>query len=150
MPLKLDQRLCRSGAGRRIFSDCRGQAEFTVHLAFSAPLDMKLEVDRYISYRRKDTTAIAAEFLIGSRLTSARTTSSWTSTETTKSYKERDREEDVMKINVLCVSPERFKAFNEIYKRYFPNNPPARIFFCVPVWTGPFDIEIDCIAVRKD
>ena len=33
----------------------------------------------------------------------------------------------VMKINVLCVSPERFKAFNEIYKRYFPNNPPARI-----------------------
>jgi 2-iminobutanoate/2-iminopropanoate deaminase len=58
--------------------------------------------------------------------------------------------EHVMKINVLCVSPERFKAFNEIYKRYFPNNPPARIFFCVPVWTGPFDIEIDCIAVRKD
>jgi 2-iminobutanoate/2-iminopropanoate deaminase len=55
-----------------------------------------------------------------------------------------------MKINVLCVSPERFKAFNEIYKRYFPNNPPARIFFCVPVWTGPFDIEIECIAVRKD
>jgi 2-iminobutanoate/2-iminopropanoate deaminase len=58
--------------------------------------------------------------------------------------------EHVMKINVLCVSPERFKAFNEIYKRYFPNNPPARIFFCVPVWTGPFDIEIECIAVRKD
>jgi hypothetical protein len=23
-------------------------------------------------------------------------------------------------------------------------------FFCVPVWTGPFDIEIECIAVRKD
>src|ERR1700730_12805415 len=58
--------------------------------------------------------------------------------------------EHVMKINVLCVSPERFKAFNEIYKRYFPNNPPARIFFFVPVWTGPFDIEIACIAVRKD
>jgi 2-iminobutanoate/2-iminopropanoate deaminase len=56
----------------------------------------------------------------------------------------------VMKINVLCVNPERFKAFNEIYKRYFPKHPPARIFFCVPVWTGPFDIEIDCIAVRKD
>jgi hypothetical protein len=34
----------------------------------------------------------SAEFLIGSRLTSARTTSSWTSTETTKSYKETDRE----------------------------------------------------------
>ena len=49
----------------------------------------------------------------------------------------------------LC-SPERFKAFNEVSKRYFPKNPPARIFFCVPVWTGPFDIEIECIAVRKD
>ena len=44
---------------------------------------------------------------------------------------------------------EGFKAFNEIYKRYFPKNPPARIFFCVPEWTGPFDIEIDCIAVTK-
>jgi 2-iminobutanoate/2-iminopropanoate deaminase len=58
--------------------------------------------------------------------------------------------EHVLKVNVLCVSPEHFKAFNEIYKRYFPKNPPARIFFCVPVWTGPFDIEIECIAVRKD
>jgi 2-iminobutanoate/2-iminopropanoate deaminase len=24
---------------------------------------------------------------------------------------------------------------------------PARIFVCVPTWPGPFDIEIDCIAV---
>jgi 2-iminobutanoate/2-iminopropanoate deaminase len=55
----------------------------------------------------------------------------------------------VLKCNVLCISAERFKAFNEIYKRYFPKNPPARIFFCVPEWTGPFDIEIDCIAITK-
>jgi len=170
-----------------------------------------------------DKVTSPAEFLIGSRLTSARTTSSWTSTETTNRTRKQivKREivrvepfdsnfekwgapvstctragdmvfisglppfdpktgellvnapfeqqaerileqlktvleaagsdlEHVMKINVLCVSPERFKAFNEIYKRYFPKNPPARIFFCVPVWTGPFDIEIECIAVRKD
>src|ERR1700732_1832449 len=45
--------------------------------------------------------------------------------------------------------PERFKTSNEIYKRYFPKTPPARIFFCVPEWTGPFDIEIDCVAVTK-
>ncbi len=25
--------------------------------------------------------------------------------------------------------------------------PPARIFVCVPEWTGPFDIEIDCVAM---
>src|ERR1700746_3113970 len=55
----------------------------------------------------------------------------------------------VLKCNVLCISAERFKTFNEIYKRYFPKNPPARIFFCVPEWTGPFDIEIDCVAVTK-
>jgi 2-iminobutanoate/2-iminopropanoate deaminase len=55
----------------------------------------------------------------------------------------------VRKCNVLCISAERFKAFNEIYKRYFPKNPPARIFVCVPQWTGPFDIEIDCVAVTK-
>jgi hypothetical protein len=24
---------------------------------------------------------------------------------------------------------------------------PARIFVCVPEWPGPFDIEIDCVAV---
>jgi hypothetical protein len=24
---------------------------------------------------------------------------------------------------------------------------PARIFVCVPEWTGPFDIEIHCVAM---
>ncbi len=47
----------------------------------------------------------------------------------------------VLKCNVLCISADRFKAFNEVYKRYFPKNPPARIFFCVPEWTGPFDVR---------
>ena len=32
----------------------------------------------------------------------------------------------VLKCNVLCISAERFKTFNEIYKRYFPKNPPAQ------------------------
>ena len=44
-------------------------------------------------YPRKITLPSPTEVLIGSRLTSARTTSSWTSTETTKSYQETDREE---------------------------------------------------------
>ncbi|MCP1851288.1 MULTISPECIES: RidA family protein [unclassified Bradyrhizobium] len=26
-------------------------------------------------------------------------------------------------------------------------NVPARIFVCIPEWTGPFDVEIDCIAM---
>ena len=31
----------------------------------------------------------------------------------------------VLKCNVLCISADRFKAFNEVYKRYFPKKPPS-------------------------
>jgi 2-iminobutanoate/2-iminopropanoate deaminase len=48
--------------------------------------------------------------------------------------------------NVYCASVEKFAAVNAIYARYFPEDPPARIFVCVPAWPGPLDIEIDCIA----
>ena len=54
--------------------------------------------------------------------------------------------EKVLKCNVYCTSADKFAAVNAIYARYFPNSPPARIFVCVPVWFGPFDIEIDCVA----
>ena len=53
----------------------------------------------------------------------------------------------VVKCNVYCSDPAHFGTFNEIYARYFPDDQPARIFLCVPAWPGPFDIEIDCIAV---
>lgn len=52
----------------------------------------------------------------------------------------------VLKCNVYCTSVEKFAAVNTIYARYFPKDPPARIFVCVPAWPGHFDIEIDCIA----
>jgi len=54
--------------------------------------------------------------------------------------------ENVLKCNVYCTSADKFAAVNAIYDRYFPNNPPARIFVCVPQWFGKFDIEIDCVA----
>ena len=54
--------------------------------------------------------------------------------------------ENVLKCNVYCTSVENFAAVNEIYKRFFPTTPPARIFVAVPAWPGHFDIEIDCIA----
>ena len=54
--------------------------------------------------------------------------------------------ENVLKCNVYCTSADKFAAVNAIYARYFPNDPPARIFVCVPEWFGRFDIEIDCIA----
>ena len=55
--------------------------------------------------------------------------------------------DNVMKCNVFCTSSKHFAAVNAVYRRYFPLDPPARIFVCVPEWTGPFDIEIDCVAV---
>jgi 2-iminobutanoate/2-iminopropanoate deaminase len=56
--------------------------------------------------------------------------------------------ERVVKCNVYCTPDEtHFGKFNEAYARYFPTEQPARIFLHVPSWPGPFDIEIDCVAV---
>jgi 2-iminobutanoate/2-iminopropanoate deaminase len=53
---------------------------------------------------------------------------------------------NVLKCNVYCTSVEKFAAVNEVYRRYFPTDPPVRVFVNVPGWPGRFDIEIDCIA----
>jgi 2-iminobutanoate/2-iminopropanoate deaminase len=55
--------------------------------------------------------------------------------------------DNVMKCNVYCTSTKHFAAFNAVYARYFPVDPPARIFVSTPEWFGPFDVEIDCIAM---
>jgi 2-iminobutanoate/2-iminopropanoate deaminase len=52
----------------------------------------------------------------------------------------------VLKCTVYCTSVEKFAAVNAIYARYFPSDPPARVFVNVPGWPGNFDIEVDCIA----
>ena len=54
--------------------------------------------------------------------------------------------DQVLKCNVYCTSVEKFAAVNEVYVRFFPKDPPARIFINVPAWPGSFDIEVDCIA----
>ena len=53
---------------------------------------------------------------------------------------------NILKVNVYVTSVETFPAVNEVYRRYFPKDPPARIFINVPAWNGGFDIEVDCIA----
>jgi 2-iminobutanoate/2-iminopropanoate deaminase len=54
----------------------------------------------------------------------------------------------VVKCNVYCTSdPSHFARFNAVYDRYFPDVSPARIFLHVPSWPGPFDVEVDCVAV---
>jgi 2-iminobutanoate/2-iminopropanoate deaminase len=56
--------------------------------------------------------------------------------------------EKVAKCNVYCTSVEAFPKVNEVYARFFPVNPPARIFVNVPAWAGHFGIEVDCVATR--
>ena len=40
---------------------------------------------------------------------------------------------NALKCNVYCTSVEKFAAVNAIYARYFPKDPPARIFVCVGI-----------------
>ena len=54
--------------------------------------------------------------------------------------------ENILKVNVYATSVEMFPAVNEVYRRYLPKDPPARIFVNVPAWHGGFDIEVDFIA----
>lgn len=57
----------------------------------------------------------------------------------------------VLKCNVYCVPGEaRFATFNTVYDRYFPKDAPSRIFMYIHSWPGPFDLEIDCVAVVCD
>ena len=55
----------------------------------------------------------------------------------------------VLKCNVYCTSVEKFAAINAVYARFFPRDPPARVFVNVVAWPGRFDIEIDCVALSK-
>ena len=42
-----------------------------------------------------------------------------------------------------------FAAINAVYAEYFAAYKPARIFICTAGWFGPFDMEIDCVALAK-
>ena len=54
--------------------------------------------------------------------------------------------DQVLKCTIYCTKVEFFPAVNAVYARYFPKDPPARLFVNVPAWPGHFDIEIDCVA----
>ncbi|HNV23214.1 MAG TPA: RidA family protein, partial [Candidatus Hydrogenedentes bacterium] len=53
----------------------------------------------------------------------------------------------VVKTTVYLANMSDFGEFNEIYKEYFPMNPPART--CIQAGRLPFDtlVEVDAIAV---
>ena len=53
----------------------------------------------------------------------------------------------VVKTTIFITNAAYFKTVNEIYRGYFPNDPPARSFVAMASWPLEFDIEIECVAL---
>jgi 2-iminobutanoate/2-iminopropanoate deaminase len=56
----------------------------------------------------------------------------------------------VVKTTVFCTNVAYFSDVNEIYREYFPQDPPTRTFVTVGSWPHKFDIEIEAIALAGD
>lgn len=54
---------------------------------------------------------------------------------------------NVVKTTVFMVDLGEFSEMNEVYKEYFPNNPPARSTIQVSALPKNVKIEIEAIAV---
>jgi len=53
----------------------------------------------------------------------------------------------VLKVTVYACNSAYYSTINQVYARYFPENPPARTFVTVASWPLEFDMEIECIAL---
>jgi 2-iminobutanoate/2-iminopropanoate deaminase len=47
----------------------------------------------------------------------------------------------------VYANGDHYRSINEVYARFFPENPPARTFVPVGDWPLEFDIEIECVAL---
>ena len=54
--------------------------------------------------------------------------------------------EKVLKVNIYLSDIRLKPAMNEVYRRYFPDSPPARIALAVKDLDDGVDLEIDLIA----
>jgi 2-iminobutanoate/2-iminopropanoate deaminase len=54
---------------------------------------------------------------------------------------------DVVKVNVFLSDMKDFDAMNEVYREFFPEDPPART--TVGAQLPKIKVEIDCIARRR-
>ena len=52
-----------------------------------------------------------------------------------------------VKCTIFITNAAYFDEVNDVYRRYFRRNPPARTFCTVGSWPKKFDVEIECIAV---
>lgn len=55
---------------------------------------------------------------------------------------------DAVKITTYLSDMGRFKEYNDIYREFFPTQPPART--TVGCELVGFDVEVDCIAAQRD
>lgn len=55
--------------------------------------------------------------------------------------------DSIVKIQVYVKDLSMLADFNEVYKTYFPENPPARIAMSVKDFMGGANLEIDGIAI---
>lgn len=56
--------------------------------------------------------------------------------------------EDVVKSTCLLSDMDNFAAMNEVYARYYPNNPPARAAYGVVKLPLGVLVEIETIAMK--
>jgi 2-iminobutanoate/2-iminopropanoate deaminase len=54
--------------------------------------------------------------------------------------------EDVVKVTVYLKDMGKFAEFNEVYSKYFPENPPARSVVGVSDLPRGVDLEVDVVA----
>lgn len=55
--------------------------------------------------------------------------------------------ENIVKMQIYVKDLNMIPDFNEVYKTYFPENPPARIAMAVKDFMGGANLEIDGIAI---
>lgn len=53
----------------------------------------------------------------------------------------------VLKTTVYITNSAYFGRFNDVYRKYFPTDPPARTFVPIASFPLEFDIEIECVAL---
>ena len=57
--------------------------------------------------------------------------------------------EDVVSVNAYMTNLDEFPKFNEVYRRYFPKDPPARTTVGVASLNIGARIELQMVAVRR-
>ena len=55
--------------------------------------------------------------------------------------------DNVVKCTVYITNSAYFDEVNRVYRRYFTQDQPARVFCVVGSWPKKFDVEIDAIAL---